>query len=107
MGLLDMFKFISKALLPLVMDKKARKKLQTLRDAKSGSPPDAPPSDPQQPTTGKREMTPERKELIRQAKAVHRAKLKMLDDLSEEDRQKLHDIALRELQRAQAKKGDG
>ena len=107
MGLLDMFKFISKALLLLVMDKKARKKLQSLRDIKSSSPTEAPPSDPKQPPTGKREMTLERKELIRHAKAVHRAKLKLLDDLSEEDRQKLHDIALRELRRAQTKKSDG
>ena len=100
-----MFKFVSKALLPLVMDKKARQKLQALRDSKNDSPPDAPPPDKQTPPAGKREMTPEREELIRQARAVHRAKMKMLDDLSEEDRQKLHDIALRELRRAQATKG--
>ena len=102
-----MFKFVSKALLPLVMDKKARKKLQTLRDSKSGSPPDAPPADPQAPPAEKRKMTPEREELIRQARAVHRAKAKILDDLSEEDRQKLYDIALREFRRAREKKGGG
>ena len=107
MGRLDMFKFVSKALLPLVMDKKARKKLQTLRDSKNDSPPDASPPDPQAPPAGKREITPEREELIRQARAVHRAKAKLLDDLSEEDRERLHDIALRELRRAQAKKGGG
>ena len=61
MGLLDMFKFISKALLPLVMDKNARKNLQSLLDIKSGSPTEAPPSDPMQPPTCKWEMTPERK----------------------------------------------
>ena len=102
-----MFKFVSKALLPLVMDKKARKKLQALRDSESGSPPDAPPADPQAPPAGKKEMTPEREELIRQAMAVHRAKSKILDDLSEEDRQKLYDVALREFRRAQEKKGGG
>ena len=44
-----MFKFVSKALLPLVMDKKARQKLQALRDSKNDSPPDAPPPDKQTP----------------------------------------------------------
>ncbi len=100
-----MFKFVSKALLPLVMDKKARKKLQTLRDSRSGSPAEAPSPESERSPAGKREMTPEREELIRQARAVHRAKSKILDDLSEEDRQKLHDIALRELRRTQEKKG--
>ena len=100
-----MFKFVSKALLPLVMDKKARKKLQTLRDSKNESPSDAAPSDRSAPPSGKREMTPEREELIRQARSVHRAKTKMLDDLSDEDRQKLHDIAVRELRRAHETRG--
>ena len=98
-----MFKFVSKALLPLVMDKKARKKLQTMRDTKNDPPPNTTPTDPPAPPTGKREMTPEREELIRQATAVHRAQSKLLDDLSEEDRERLHDLALRELRRAQAK----
>ncbi|MDP6573064.1 MAG: hypothetical protein QGI63_06160 [Rhodospirillales bacterium] len=102
-----MFKFVSKALLPLVMDKEARKKLQTLRGSGNGSPPEAAPPESERPPAEKREMTPEREELIRQAKAVHRAKAKILDDLSEEDRRKLHDVALRELRRAQKKKGGG
>ncbi|HJO73014.1 MAG TPA: hypothetical protein QGG32_09225 [Rhodospirillales bacterium] len=89
------------------MDKKVWKKLQTLRDSGNGSLAEAAPPESERPPAGKREITPEREELIRQAKAVHRAKSKILDDLSEEDRQKLHDVALRELRRAQEKKGGG
>ena len=102
-----MFKFVSKALLPLVMDKQARKKLESLRASGNGSPADAPPPEPETPPAGKRELTPEREELIRQARAVRRSKAKLLDDLSEEDRQKLYDIALRELRRVHEKKGGG
>ncbi len=38
--------------------------------------------------------TPERAELIRQAMAVHRAKRKILDDLSDEDRAKMVAMAI-------------
>jgi len=98
-----MFKFVSKALLTLVMDKKARKKLQTLRDTKNDPPPNAAPTGPPAPPTGNRKMTPEREEVIRQATAVHRAQSKLLDHLSEEDRERLHYIALRELRLAHDK----
>ncbi len=102
-----MLKFISKALLPLVMDKQARTKLESRRAYSNGSPAGAAPPEPETPPAEKREMTPEREELIRQARAVRRSKAKFLDDLSEEERQKFYDIALRELRRAQEKKGGG
>ncbi len=102
-----MLKFVSKALLPLFIDKQARKKLESRRASSNGSPADAASPEPETPPDGKREMTPEREELIRQARAVRRSKAKILDDLSEEERQKLYDIALRELRRGQEKKGGG
>ncbi len=40
-------------------------------------------------------MTPERQELIRGAMKIHRAKMKILDDLSDEDKKKLYVAAVK------------
>jgi len=45
----------------------------------------------------KPEMTPEREALIEEALAVHRSKIHILDDISEEQRQKLYVLALKSL----------
>ncbi len=105
-------KFVSKALLSVVMDKKARDRLDTVRNAKK------PASREQHIETmqntfrqaltpeGKKKieslrgtidkvMTPERQELIRGAMKIHRAKMKILDDLSDEDKKKLYVAAVK------------
>ncbi|HIJ42731.1 MAG: hypothetical protein QF511_12495 [Rhodospirillales bacterium] len=105
-------KFVSKALLSVVMDKKARDRLDTIRNGKK------PASREQQIETmrnnfrqaltpeGEKKieslrgtidkvMTPERQELIRNAMKIHRAKMKILDDLSDEDKKKLYVAAVR------------
>ncbi len=45
----------------------------------------------------KPEMTSEREALIEEAMAVHRSKTHILDDISEEQRQKLYVLALKSL----------
>jgi len=84
------FEFVSKALLTLVLDKRAR---ETLDAAKKSAPP-APPSTgaPQKPATGPASppaMTEARRELIRSALAVQRSKQHVFDDLSEDAKAKL------------------
>lgn len=48
----------------------------------------------EQELTEKRDMTPERQVLIQQAMALHRSKAHVLDDLSQEDREKLYVVAM-------------
>lgn len=100
-----MLKFVSKALLPLVMDKRARQRLKERREAGKGGAENAAGKDDAPPERG-REMTPEREELIRHAREVHRSKAKLLDGLSEEQRQRLYEIALKQFRLAYNKEDD-
>ncbi len=52
----------------------------------------------EQELTEKRDMTPERQVLIQQAMAMHQSKAHILDDLSQEDREKLYVVALKTIQ---------
>ncbi len=52
----------------------------------------------EQELTEKRDMTPERQVLIRQAMAMHHSKAHILNDLSQEDREKLYVVALKTIQ---------
>ncbi len=92
-------KFFSKALLSMVMDKNARKKLDVLRAAKKEgdhktTAPDMEPSGKEKKPK-KREMTPEREALIRNAMKVRQEKTKMLDDLDDEQKLKLYAAAMK------------
>ena len=86
-----MLKFVSNALLSLVMEKKAREKLEERRAAQKASAGEeqtaAPGANP------KRETTPERQELIRNALAIQRAKASIFDDLTINQKEKLHALA--------------
>ncbi len=90
-----MLKLLGNALRSMVMEKDARKKLEERRKAgpgpKRGTQVDTPERPPRQA------MTPERQELIRQAMEVQRAQSKILDDLGDEDKQRLHALALKHL----------
>ena len=87
-------KFLSDALLSIVMDKQAKdnyrdmlehkKAVATAIAAGKAMPP---------PASSGAEPTPERAELIRQALAVHRDKSSVLDELTVADRQKLYTLA--------------
>lgn len=117
-------KLVSKALLSVVMDKSARdnleikKKIKQARKAETPPPPEPEP-DPhpmssmsheetrqlildslkaaEEELGRKPEMTSEREALIENAMAVHRSKTHILDDISEEQRQKLYVLALNSL----------
>jgi hypothetical protein len=91
------FEFVSKALLSLVLDKRARETLDAAKNA-----PPAPPSTgaPQKPATGPASppaMTEARRELIRSALAVQRSKQHVFDDLSEDAKAKLLITAVKAL----------
>ncbi len=121
-------KFVSKALLSVVMDKdardrlEARKKTKPARKAPSPEPaPERPDPEPVQPPsqtktddtrelildalraaeqelTEKPKMTPERQALIQQALNVQRSKEHVLNGLSQEQRDKLYVVAMKTLQ---------
>lgn len=61
----------------------------------------------EQELTEKRDMTPERQVLIQQAMAMHRSKAHILDDLSQEDRDKLYVVALKTIQEEPGKAAPG
>ena len=61
----------------------------------------------EQELTEKRDMTPERQVLIQQAMAMHRSKAHILDDLSQEDREKLYVVALKTIQEEPGKAAPG
>ena len=129
-------KFVSKAILSVVMDKSARDNLKIRKKGKqarkAAAPPipsEAPPSTAPSPPAAepepdplasmsheetrqlivdslkaaeeelgrKPDMTSERKALIDEALAVHHSKAHILDDISEEQRQKLYVLALKSL----------
>lgn len=61
----------------------------------------------EQELTEKRDMTPERQVLIQQAMAMHRSKAHILDDLSQEDREKLYVVAMKTIQEEPEKAAPG
>ena len=88
-----MFEFMSKALLALVLDKRAREALEAANGsalancANTAAPVPAKP--PQSAASQVREMTDARRELIRSALAVQRSKQHVFDNLNEDDKAKL------------------
>lgn len=104
-----MLKFVSKALLSVVMDKTARDKLDAHREAKEklkASTGDAPAKDAAGTATDKvpaaggkkraakpdnrpREMTDERKRIIKEALAIQRQKSEIFDALDDDSKAKL------------------
>lgn len=71
------------------VDAKARAKATARKPAAAARKPTA-----AAPPTPAPKMTPQRQQLIKDAMAVHRAKRKILDDLSDEDRAKLVAMAI-------------
>ena len=103
-----LFEFVSKALLALVLDKRARDALEAADKPASATPSDvagqpnaalmAPPAPAKtrQPSPSQvREMTDARRELIRNALAVQRTKQHLFDNLSEDDKAKLMIAAIK------------
>ena len=97
-----MFEFVSKALLALVLDKRAREALEAANSSTPANPTKgantvAPaPAKPPQPSASQvREMTDARRELIRNALAVQRTKQHVFDNLSEDDKAKLMIAAIK------------
>lgn len=112
-------KFMSKALLSMVLDKKARDKLSPSKDPEpadvwdQGEQAAPPPSDPEM-TREETEtlikqsldfaerklsqsgpMTAGRQSLISQAMAVHKSKTGLFNDLNQEQREKLYVVAMK------------
>lgn len=92
--------FLSKTLLSMVLDEKARDKLAQRKTAEgSGKPGGAANSRADQikqiQAAGKGMMTPERAELIRNALEVRKAKAKIFDDLNDEQKRKLYALAVK------------
>lgn len=85
---------MSKALLALVLDKRAREALEAANGSPSAPPPknagSSPPAKPSPPAPPRaHELTDERRELIRNALAVQRSKQHLFDELSDEAKTKL------------------
>lgn len=78
---------------------------EAIRETPTEATPARPTTEPK--TSGQREMTPERQELIRQAMEVQRAQAKILDDLKDEDKQKLYALALKTLLGVEPDADDG
>ena len=118
-------KFISDALLSLVLDKKARNKLERYKGTAEDEAPDAGPRTFAKPPDKRQnevwkaldfaqrkvarrgEMTPERRALIQQAISILHSKTALLDDLSQEQRDKLYVIAMKTFQLDQTGEDDG
>lgn len=102
-----MMKFVSKALLSMVMDKSAREKLEAHREAKEKMKGDAPAADPAKADAGKsaapgasaqlaaqrsdrpREMTDERRRIIKEALEIQNKKSEIFDQLDDGAKAKL------------------
>lgn len=99
-----MFQFVSKALLALVLDKRARDALDAAKSAPTPNPP-VPAAKPaaqpaMKPGPGPATapaMTDERRELIRNALAVQRSKQHVFDNLDEDAKAKLLIAAVKAL----------
>lgn len=93
-----MFEFMSKALLALVLDKRAREAIETAKNAppaKIPAPAATPTAKPRSATAP--EMTDARRELIRNALAVQRSKQHVFDNLDEDAKAKLLIAAVKAL----------
>ena len=92
-----MFQFVSKALLALVLDKRAREAIETAKNAPSPntSTPAAPAA--KDKPSGPPAMTDARRELIRNALAVQRSKQHVFDNLDEDAKAKLLIAAVKAL----------
>lgn len=92
-----MFEFVSKALLSLVLDKRAREALETAKTTPTGvaAPSATPPKLATEPAPAA--MSEARRELIRNALAVQRSKQHVFDDLSEDAKAKLLITAVKAL----------
>jgi hypothetical protein len=96
------FRFVSKALLSLVLDKRARDALEVAKAAPTPDPavPAAKPATKPRSATGPATaptMTDERRELIRNALAVQRSKQHVFDNLDEDAKAKLLIAAVKAL----------
>ena len=89
-----MKKTLGDMFLGLFVDKKARENIKKRRKAKTR---EGQISDLRE--TVDRVMTPERRELIKRAMEVQRAKSKILDDLNDEDKRRLYAFAIKNLLR--------
>ncbi len=93
-------KFLSNAMLSIVMDKSAKEKfhaVQENRKALKTNKKIAPKSSAEMARAAMKEKKPpsaERKELIRQALAVHKEQSKVLDNLSENEKKRLQLLAM-------------
>ena len=91
-------KLITKALMSLVLDKKARQKWEKSRNRRASletAKEDRAAAEKAAMAAAKQIVTEERQELIAQAIKVHRAKTRVLADLSDADRRKLYVMAMR------------
>ena len=118
-------KLISDALLFVVLDKKARNKLKRNKGAAEDEAPNAGPQTfamtrdkrhnevwkaldfAQRKVATRGEATPERRALIQQAISILRSKTALLDDLSQEQRDKLYIIAMKTFQLDPTAEDDG
>lgn len=95
-----MFEFVSKAMLALVLDKRARDALDAAKDAPPVAPPQGlpvPPAAAKPRSAAPPAMTDERRELIRNALAVQRSKQHVFDNLDEDAKAKLLIAAVKAL----------
>jgi hypothetical protein len=90
-----MLKTVSNALLALVLDKGARDRLRRRRQADAETERARHIKEAEDAIAGV--MTPERRELIRQALAVHQAKSKIIEDLEDDDKRRLYALAVKRL----------
>jgi len=103
-------KFLTDAVLSLVMDKRAKDKLRAMRgEAVSTKQAD---DERQAHIRAIREnldkvVTPDRQKLIQDAMAVHRAQSKIIDDLGDEEKRKLYAIAVKTLLRGETPPSKG
>ncbi len=97
-----MFEFVSKALLALVLDKRARDALETTKHAPPAVSPQGQPAPAAKPKSATPPamtpaMTDARRELIRNALAVQRSKQHVFDNLDEDAKAKLLIAAVKAL----------
>ncbi len=90
-----MLKNVSDALLALVLDKGARERLRQRRQA--GTQTERARHIKEAEEAIAEVMTPERREIIRQAMAVHQAKSKIIEDLEDDDKRRLYALAVKRL----------
>jgi|FLOH01.1.fsa_nt_gi hypothetical protein len=87
-------KLLSNAMLSLVMDKQAKEKFNALRQFRKIAKGDENVKIPDAPDdTDDGQPQPSRQELIAQAMAIHQTKSAILDDLTLNEKQQLHDLA--------------